>query len=224
MHCKCILPASYPPRVEIFGVRASGKTASREWGWDAKKFLGPQGRRFHQPGATAASQALSRQFLLYQKPQCVAGLGLFTAQRSLLEVWKLSSEYISVMKKTIALAFTPGIWLKIHHKTGSPCEPETELGQAALRCVFRGPGRGAAAFKGWKCLFVSVCLPSHWRNPFIRLTCKVAPKGLFFSIFQGVCTHALITDSDLSGRPDKKDNCYRPTSCGDQNMLKSENT
>lgn len=191
MHCKFIRPTSYPPTVEIFGVRASGKTTSREWRWDTKKFLGPQGRRFPQPGATSATQALSRQFRLYQKPQCVAGLGLFTAQRSLLEVWKLSSEYISVMKKTIALAFTPGIWLTIHHKTGSPCEPETELGQAALRCVFRTPGRGAAAFQRLE-MSICFCLPSKsLEESFYTSYLQGGIKGTVFQYFPR-CLHSCV--------------------------------
>lgn len=47
----------------------------------------------------------------------------------------------------IALAFAPIIWLKIHHKTGFPYEPETEFLQAALRCVFKRPRRDSATSK-----------------------------------------------------------------------------
>lgn len=83
----------------------------------------------------------------------MAGLGLFTAERSF---WELSNEYISVMKKMITFAFMPIVWLKIHHKIGVSCEPGTESMQAALGCVFKRPRQNSATSKArnaWLLLF-----------------------------------------------------------------------
>lgn len=73
---------------------------------------------------------------------------------------ELISKYISVMKKMIALAFKPVIWLKIHDKTGFPCEPRTKSMEAVLGCISKRPRRDSAASIGWKCLLASVCLPN----------------------------------------------------------------
>lgn len=132
----------------------------------------------------------------------MTGLGLFTARGSLLGVWKLSSEYISVVKKTIAPAFTPVIRLKRHHRAGFLCEPETESMQAALGCVFKRSRRDSAAWKaGNVCLLLLAFQGSG------GITCKVAPEKPVSDIFRGICTDVLITDSDLSSGSDKRGKC-----------------
>lgn len=132
-----------------------------------KRFPGPWGRRVHQPGAAPAIRALSRSFRLHQKPQCVTRSALVTAQRSLVDVWKLSSEHISAVKRTAAPAFTPVIRLKRHHRAGLLREPETGSRQAARGCDFQRSRRDSAACEGWKSLSASVGLPSPWRNHFM---------------------------------------------------------
>lgn len=43
------------------------------------------------------------------------------------------------MKKMIALAFSPVIWLKIFHKIGFPCEPDSGCG-LLLGVFLKDPG------------------------------------------------------------------------------------
>ena len=149
MWCKCI-----PHRAEIFGARDSQAKyqARRTQGAPCWRFLGPQGRCAHQPRA-ASNHPGSNQFRLHQRPQQDAGLGLFTAKYSF---WELSNEYISVMKKMIAFASKPIVWLKIHHKTGVSCKPGIESMQAAFDCVFKRPRQNSAASEArnvWLLLF-----------------------------------------------------------------------
>lgn len=175
-----------PHGIEVFGVRDSwARYQIRE-----HRVLRAEG----SPGLRAGASTSLEQHRPYgpcpDKPispetMAVAGRAPFPAQGSLLYVQELSSEDISVVKKMIALTFTPVIWLKTHHKTGFPGEPGTESAQAALGCVFKRPRQDSAASKGWKwkCLFASVCLPRRWRNPFIRLIYTVASEGLLSNIF-----------------------------------------
>lgn len=143
-HCKCV-----PHRAEIFEVRDSPAKCPTRRTWDlaCKRLLGLQDMCSHLPVAAPPIETGTNQFHLPQRLQETAGLGLSTAQSSLLGVHKLSSESTPVMKKMIIPAFTPVTWLNVHHKRGFPCKPGTVSVQAAIGCVFRRP-RPAAASKG----------------------------------------------------------------------------
>lgn len=124
-------------------------------GYALQKISGASGRAFSSAWCSISHQGSKQTISSIPRDQRVAGLGLFTAQHSLLGVWELSSEYIPVTKDMLVLAFTPVIQMKILHKTEFPCEPGTESTHTALGCVLKDTDQDSAVSKGWK---GSVCL------------------------------------------------------------------